>query len=98
MARFAALVLAVLLAAPMALADDTPIPPAAVPTAADPAKILEALKGKDKAARAEAVKQARDVQDDKLVAPLAALLDDEDAAVRQDVIAALAARQSVDSR
>src|SRR5258708_7077986 len=98
MARFAALALAVVLAAPMALADDAPAPPPAVPTAADPAKIVEALKGKDKSARAEAVKQAKDVQDDKLIAPLAALLDDEDAAVRQDVIAALAARQPVDAR
>jgi HEAT repeat protein len=72
-----------------ALADDAPPAPAAPP---DAAKLADALKSKDKPARLEAAQQAKDVQDEKLVAPLAALLDDEDAVVRHAAIEALGHR------
>jgi len=82
--------LALVLFASAALADDAPPPPPAAPP--DAAKLVEGLKSKDKPARLDAAAQAKDVQDDKLVAPLAALLDDDDAAVRHAAIEALGHR------
>ncbi len=72
--------------------DDAPTAPL------EPMRIVEALKSKDKAARLAAAQQAKDVQDDKLVAPLAALLGDEDMAARHAAIEALGARASADSQ
>lgn len=71
--------------------------PAATP-APDPAKIVEAMKSKERAQRLAAAEQARGVQDDKLLAPLVALLDDDDLTVRHTAIEALGARASADAR
>ena len=83
-------------------ADDPPAPPAGTapaPSAApDAAKVLEGLKSKERDARIEAARQAKDLQDDKLVAPLCALLEDEDAAVRQVAIDALGRREAADAK
>lgn len=71
--------------------------PAPAP-AADSAKIVEALKSTDRAARLDAAVQAKSVQDDKLLAPLVAALDDEDSAVRETAVAALGARTGSEAK
>jgi len=89
----AAFALSVLAAS--ALAGDPPAPPAAAP---EPAKLVDAMKSKDKPARLEAAQQAKDVQDEKLVAPLAALLDDDDVSVRHAAIEALGRRTAPETQ
>lgn len=84
---------AALAAGSVSLADDAA--PAAAP---DPAKVVEALKSKDRGARLAAARDAKGLQDDKLVAPLAALLADDDMPLRMAAIAALGARTAADAQ
>jgi hypothetical protein len=92
---FAALV--ALTFASAAFADGAP--PATAPTPApEPAKLVEAMKSKERAERLAAAEQARGVQDDKLLAPLVGLLDDDDLTVRHTAIEALGARASAEAR
>jgi HEAT repeat protein len=93
MLRAFAATLALAFAATIALADDPT--PAAAP---DPAKIVEALKSKDKPVRLEAAQQAKDVQDDKVISPLVALLEDEDSTLRHAAIDALGNRTYPDAQ
>jgi HEAT repeat protein len=79
-------------------ADGAAPAPAATPPAPEPAKIVEALKSKDRAERLAAAEQSRSVQDDKLIAPLVALLDDDDLTVRHTAIESLGARASAEAR
>ena len=80
-----------------ALAQD-PAPPAKPePAKPDPAKIAAALKSKEAPDRLAAAKDAKSVQDDSLVAPLAALLGDRDPEVRRAAVEALGARESAES-
>jgi hypothetical protein len=91
--RFLALA-AVLSLSASALAED-PAPPAKPePPKPEPAKLLELLKSKEASDRLAAAKDARSVQDDRLVAPLVGLLGDADAGVRRAAIDALGARES----
>jgi HEAT repeat protein len=91
--RLASAALALCLLASAAIAGD---PPAAAPP--EPAKLAESLKSKEKADRLAAARDAKDVQDEKLTAPLAALLDDDEAAIRHAAIEALGRRTAADAQ
>jgi hypothetical protein len=93
-ALFAVVVLLVLAVGAFADGDAAPT----APSPPDPAKLVEAMKSKERSARLAAAEQARNVQDDKLLAPLVTLLDDEDLTVRRSAIEALGARTSAEAR
>ena len=82
--------------APAGPAPKDPAPADAAP--AGPAQIAESLKAKDAALRLKAAQEAKNLQDDKLLAPLAALLDDPDAGIRRAAIDALACRVPVEAQ
>jgi HEAT repeat protein len=93
--RAAAALAALALFAAAAFADG---PAPAAPTAPDAAKLAESLKAKEAADRLAAAQQAKDVQDEKVLAPLVALLDDADGGVRRAAIDALGHRVRVDAQ
>ena len=83
---------ALALCAVTAIGDDkAPPPPVAT-------QLADAMKAKDAADRLTAARQAKDVQDEKLLAPLAALLEDSDAEVRRAAIDALAHRTPAEAQ
>lgn len=90
--------LALALVTVLAAGSLAPAEDAAAPAPIEPAKIVEALKSKDKSARLAAAQQAKDVQDEKLVSPLASLVDDEDMATRHAAIEALGSRTSPEAQ
>ena len=90
--RSAAAFAALVLCAVAAFADGP------APAAPDAAKLAESLKAKDAVDRLAAAQQAKDVQDEKLLAPLLALLDDANAEVRRAAIDALGRRVPVEAQ
>jgi HEAT repeat protein len=98
--RDALAIATVVVAAGFAAAGDAPPSDAAPADAppADAAHLAESLKAKEPAARLAAAQQAKSLQDEKLVAPLVALLDDADAAIRRAAIDALANRLAAEAQ
>lgn len=100
----AALFLAVFAASPEARAEDpaargaSPQPPAASAPAVDVDALIKALASDDAKERYDAAAKAKDVQDAKLLKPLAAALKDDIHEVRVAVMEALGARTGAEDR